>query len=179
AQRRARLLAAGREALGSEGSKGTTVRRVCELAGLNPRYFYESFASIDELAVAVFERIVAEAMEAVLEVVARNRDDPEATAREAIRAFVELMTDDPRKGRVAFIEAMGSEVLMRRRLDTLQRFAEVVAAYTRETGGAADDRAELTAQVLVGGLTEVLIAWLDGRLGVSRDTLIEHCAALF
>src|SRR5207244_8675550 len=84
AERRARLLEAGLEALGSEGSKGTTVRRVCELARLNPRYFYESFASIDELAVAVFERIVAEAMEAVLEVVARNRDDPEATARAAI-----------------------------------------------------------------------------------------------
>ena len=90
------------------------------------------------------------------------------------------MTDDPRKGRVAFVEAMGSEPLVRRRLDALQAFAELVATYAREAARSDDVRSsELTAQVLVGGLAEALVAWLEGRLPVSRDELIDHCANLF
>jgi AcrR family transcriptional regulator len=182
AERRERLLDAGLEILGTEGSQATTVRAICQRASLNPRYFYESFSGLDELLVAVFERITDEAMEAVMRSAEQNPEDPESTARATIGAFVELMTADPRKGRVAFIEAMGSEALMRRRLDTLQRFAEFVAAYARGLDGARhvdEQTVQLTAQVLVGGLTEALIAWLDGRLDVSRERLVEHCAALF
>jgi AcrR family transcriptional regulator len=182
ATRRERLLDAGLDVLGTQGWAATTVRGVCEHARLNPRYFYESFPSLDDLLVAVFERIADEAMHSVVAAVAANPGDPTATARAAIGGFVELMTADPRKGRVAFVEAMGSEALMRHRLDTLQRFAELVAAYAREAYGpdAADpETAQLTAQVLVGGLTEALIAWLDGRLEVSRERLVEHCAELF
>jgi len=182
AERRARLLDAGLDVLGTEGWTATTVRAVCERARLNPRYFYESFPTLDDLLVAVFERIADEAMEAVVAAVAANPGKPGATARAAIGGFVELMTEDPRKGRVAFVEAMGSEALMRHRLDTLQRFAELVAAYSSEAdeAEAADpEAAQLTAQVLVGGLTEALIAWLDGRLEVSRERLVEHCAELF
>jgi AcrR family transcriptional regulator len=182
ADRRERLMAAALDLLGTEGSAATSVRAVCDRAGLNPRYFYESFTSLDDLLVAVFERIADEAMEAVVAAVAANPGDPVATARGAIGGFVELMTADPRKGRVAFVEAMGSEALIRRRLDTLQRFAELVAAYAREAYGdlAPDEQTvQLTAQVLVGGLTEALIAWLEGRLDVSRERLVEHCAALF
>jgi AcrR family transcriptional regulator len=182
AERRERLLDAALEILGTDGWQATTVRGVCARARLNPRYFYESFSGLDELLVAVFDRIAAEAMEAVLAAVAENPQDPEATARGTIGSFVALMTDDPRKGRVAFVEAMGSEALMRRRLDTLQRFAEIVAAYAQGVAGAGavdPQTAQLTAQMLVGGLTEALIAWLEGRLEVSRETLVEHAAALF
>lgn len=92
------------------------------------------------------------------------------------------MTDDPRKGRVALVEAMGSEVLMHRRLDTLQQAAEVVVVYGHglPQGRKADEQTiQLTAQVLVGGLIEALIAWFEGRLEVSRERLVDHCAALF
>jgi hypothetical protein len=118
----------------------------------------------------------------VLAAVRENPDDPVATARGTIGAFVELMTDDPRKGRVAFVEAMGSEALMRRRLDTLQQAAEIVVEYGRGLDGPVDvdeQTLQLTAQVLVGGLVEALIAWFEGRLEVSRERLVEHCAALF
>jgi AcrR family transcriptional regulator len=184
AERRERLLDAGLEILGTQGWQATTVRGICEHAKLNPRYFYESFSGLDELLVAVFDRISGEAMEAVVEAIARNPEDPEATARATIGAFVEVMTADPRKGRVAFVEAMGSEALMRRRLDTLQEAADVMAGYARGLDLDAVKRAdkqtiELTAQVLAGGLVEALIAWFEGRLEVSRERLVEHCAALF
>lgn len=182
AERRERLLDAGLDILGTDGWQATTVRGICERARLNPRYFYESFSGLDELLVAVFDRIQAEAIEAVLAAVQERPEDPVTTARATIGAFVALMTEDPRKGRVAFVEAMGSEALMRRRLDTLQRAAEIVVEYGRGLEGAADvdeETLQLTAQVLVGGLVEALIAWFEGRLDVSRERLVEHCAALF
>lgn len=43
--------------LGTDGWQATTVRGICERARLNPRYFYESFSGLDELLVAVFDRI--------------------------------------------------------------------------------------------------------------------------
>jgi len=182
AERRERLLEAGLEMLGTEGWQATTVRGICGRARLNPRYFYESFSGLDELLVAVFDRVSEEALAAVLAAIEENPDDPEATARATIGAFVALLTDDSRKGRVAVVEAMGSEALMRRRLDTLQRAAEIVAAYGRGLEGARsvdEETLQLTAQMLVGGLVEALIAWFEGRLEVSRERLVEHCAALF
>jgi AcrR family transcriptional regulator len=182
AERRERLLDAGLELLGTEGWKATTVRGVCERARLNPRYFYESFDSIDELLLAVFERVAAEILAAIVTALEAAPDDAHGRAKAAIGAAVGVVTDDPRKGRVALIEATGSEALMRRRLDTLDGFAQLVADTAREFYGddALDPvETQLTAQVLAGGITEAMIAWLEGRLDVSRERLVDHCAALF
>jgi AcrR family transcriptional regulator len=182
AERRERLLEAGLDLLGTEGWPGTTVRAICARAGLTERYFYEAFADREALLVAVFDRITAEAMQVILEAVEAAPRDARAKARAAIGAYVELMTDDPRKGRIAFVEAMGSEALMGRRLETLRTFAGVVAEQAETFfGDAAPSRAELelSAHALVGALAELLIAWLDGSLGVSRERLVEHCTGLF
>ncbi|MGH9046232.1 MAG: TetR/AcrR family transcriptional regulator, partial [Acidimicrobiales bacterium] len=49
AERRELLIEAAYELLGAEGWNGTTVRGVCQAARLNPRYFYESFDSLETL----------------------------------------------------------------------------------------------------------------------------------
>jgi AcrR family transcriptional regulator len=182
AERRERLLDAGLDLLGTEGWQATTVRGMCERARLNPRYFYESFSGLDELLVAVFDRVAEQAVEAVVAAIERTPEDPGATARAAIGGFVRLLTDDPRKGRVAIVEAMGSEALMRRRLDTIQRAVELVASYGRglpQARGVDEQTVQLNSQMLVGGLVEALLAWFEGRLDVPRQRLVEHCAALF
>ena len=48
-------------------------------------------------------------------------------------------------------------------------------------GPAADGEriGALTATLLVGGISEVLVAWLDGRLDVSRQELIDDTTELF
>jgi len=182
AERRERLLDAGLEVLGNEGWHATTVRGICKQARLNPRYFYESFSGLDELLVAVFDQIVADAVAAVLAALGDAPQTAEGQARAAVSTFVAATTEDPRKARVAFIEALGSEALMRRRLDALQDFANLVAAYALQFHGAAglDATAAATnAHVLSGGLLESIVAWLEGRLDVTRDQLIEQCTALF
>ena len=182
AERRQRLLDAALDLLGSHGWPATTVRGICQHAKLNPRYFYESFATLDALLLDLFEGLRVEAQETVLTAIAGSGDDPERITRAAISAFVHLSTDDPRKGRVAFIEAMGHPELSRRRLDTLHEFADLIATLGRQVFRATPDEEEavqLTAQMLVGGLAEALIAWFEGRLDVSRESLIDHATALF
>ncbi|MDQ3572281.1 MAG: TetR/AcrR family transcriptional regulator [Actinomycetota bacterium] len=151
---------------------------VCQRAKLTERYFYESFADLEELLVAVFERVAAEAAEVVLAASEPSEAASEARprARAAVAAFVELMTDDPRKGRIAFVEAFASEALMRRRFETITAFASLLGDQAREfygTGPEADRIVDLTSLVMVGGMAEALIAWLGGEIKTSRDQLID------
>lgn len=180
AGRRVRLLEAALELLGTEGWQATTVRAICAKARLTPRYFYESFADLDELLVALFDQLVAEAAARVLEAVGRAEHDARAKARAAIGAFVELVTDDPRKARVLFMEAIGSEPLALRRFETVRMFAALVAQQGREfyevEGGTL---ADTTALMLVGGLAETLLSWLGGALRITREQLIDDCTELF
>jgi AcrR family transcriptional regulator len=180
--RRARLLESSLQLLGTEGWQATTVRAICSHARLTPRYFYESFADRDEVLLEVFDRIAQEGAAAVLAAVVAAPDDARAKSRAAIAAFVEHVTDDPRKARVLFVEAMGSEQLARRRFETVRLFAALVAEQAKVFYGVPDETdplVETTALMLAGGLAETLLAWLDGTLRITREQLIDDCADLF
>lgn len=183
AERRERLMQTGLELLGTEGLAGTTVRSVCAHAKLNPRYFYESFTDLDALMLAVYDRVSQQTSRALLDAAAAApREDPGAAARAAIGTFVRAVTDDRRVARVLFAEALGNEALARRRLDGMHDMWRVLAAFGRGYYGREDDTdpiADVAAALLVGGVTELLLAWLDGRLALTREQIIEDVSALF
>jgi AcrR family transcriptional regulator len=182
AARRERLIDAATKLLGTEGWAGTTVRGVCQQANLNPRYFYESFADLDALLLAVFDRGLDEATQRILAAYATAPDDAHAKAHATIGAFVDYVTEDPRWARIAFVEALGNEVLARRRLGTMHAMTQLVAARAREfygVRGDADPIGDVAAALLVGGIAELIIAWLDGRLHVTRAQLVDDVVELF
>jgi AcrR family transcriptional regulator len=182
ASRRQRLLDAGLELLGTEGYAGTTVRAVCGKAKLTPRYFYESFADLDELLLAVFDEIADELATQIVVAVTPPPGDATETSRAAIAAGVHTLTEDPRKARVLFIEALGSEALAERRRQTLRGFAALVAAQGRAFYGvpeSTDRLIELSSLMLVGGLSEAFAAWLDGAVRATEEELVEDCTRLF
>jgi AcrR family transcriptional regulator len=180
-ERREKLLEAGLELLGRDGWNATTVRAVCAEAGLTERYFYESFANRDELLVAIFDRVASEAATAVLAAVDAAPHEARAKSRAAIGSFVELLTDDPRRARAMLIESIGNPVLERQREQSIRNFAALLGEQARLFYGAeslSESDSELTSLALVGGLSELLVAWLDGRLKVSKERLVEHCVEL-
>jgi AcrR family transcriptional regulator len=181
AVRRARLIEAGLELLGERGWQGTTVRAVCAEAGLTERYFYESFADRDELLAGIFDRVASEAADGVLRAIEAAPHDARAKARAAIAAFVEMLTDDPRRARAMLLESLSDAALRERRADAIRGFARMVSEQAQsfyDDPIAADD-AELTALALVGGLAELLVGWLDGTIEVPRERLVDHCTELF
>jgi AcrR family transcriptional regulator len=180
-KRREQLLDAGFELLGTRGWAGFSVRAVCREARLSSRFFYESFENLDALAVAVFDRGLARTTKAFLRAVAEAEPTPHAQAHAAISSFVRTVTDDPRNARIAFAESLVNPALMQRRRAAMREGAAIIAAHGRATYPAppGDALVDVTATLLAGGIAELLLAWLDGELAVSRDELIDECAALF
>src|SRR5699024_7463692 len=105
--RRERIIAAGIELFGTVGYRAATVGAVCETAGLNKRYFYESFATLEDLLCEVYQRVVADLRAAVLAgggggtetLTGGGRAAPEAnagdgnTAPEVLRGFIAAFLD--------------------------------------------------------------------------------------
>jgi AcrR family transcriptional regulator len=181
-ERRALLLDAAFELLGTDGSSATTVRSVCAGARLNPRYFYESFTDLDALVVAVYDRVVEQLTEAVVSTMDVAPGDSRSQTRAAIEQIVGFVDEDRRRGRVLYAEALDNEALNRRRVETGHALAEIVALDAAKRFGApppGEQIGRVGATILVGGFSELLIAWLDGRIDLTREQLVDDATALF
>ncbi|MGK8520459.1 TetR/AcrR family transcriptional regulator [Nocardia asteroides] len=128
AQRRAALLEAALEIIGTEGLAKLTVSGLCARAGLNERYYYENFDSRDAVLTALIDGIAEELAAAILAAVRTAAADTRATAHAAITAGVHLLTDDPRKAKAALIAGMATPELRARTTETVRAFARMVAA---------------------------------------------------
>ncbi|MBF6298787.1 TetR/AcrR family transcriptional regulator [Nocardia amamiensis] len=189
AQRRVALLEAALEIIGTEGLEKLTVSGLCARAGLNERYYYENFDSRDAVLAALIDKIAEELADAILAAVRAAQDgsvrtpDTRATAHAAITAGVHLLTDDPRKAKVALVAGMATPELRARTTETVRVFARMVAAegidFYRIGAAAPDPAIDFRAMYLVGGLVQTLTAWLHGDLELSRDELIEHTVEVF
>lgn len=177
AERRARLMEAGLDLLGTAGLHGTTVRGVIERARLTPRYFYESFADLDTLVIEVYDAVVAELRDASVTALLDAPKDTRDRVRAVITTIVDHFGDDPRKGRLVLAEAMASPALMRRRLDTSHMFTDLMSG--RAAGHEVSPELMLAARFIVGGFAETLNAWLQGDLESTREALVDGCTTLF
>ncbi len=176
AQRHDQLLDAGLELLGGQGSAAVTVRSVCRLAKLTDRYFYENFADREALLLAVFDRVAAEAGSALVQAVADAPAELTERARAAVEAFLGVLTEDPRKGRVLLLEPLTDPTLGMRGIALSPMFAELARV---ELGTQGSPRgAQLTATALIGALANLFIRWLDGTLDIDRGELTDYCVRL-
>ncbi|MGW0637869.1 TetR/AcrR family transcriptional regulator [Nocardia salmonicida] len=177
-ERRQRLMDAALDIIGTQGWAATTVRGVCEQAKVGPRFFYESFDDLDALAAAVHDEIIETAIRSSLDALAAAPDDIAAKTRAAVAAILESVVDDPRRARIAFAEAHGSEILMRRRAAAMRTIADVVAEQERallDPPAGSETLVSAVSLMITGGAAELVLAWLDGGMDISRDELINLC----
>ena len=176
AARRELLLDTGLELLGGSGSAAVTVRAVCRTAKLTERYFYESFTDRDDLVLAVYDRVAEQAQQALMDAVRGAGSSDRERAETAVTAFVELIVDDPRKGRVLLLTPLTDPPLSRRGVELIPAFATLIREQLPAKADATDT--EMTAIALVGALTNLFVAYLGGTLTVTRERLAEHCVRL-
>lgn len=178
AARRAALIEAGVELLGTEGAAGVTVRAVCRGAKLTERYFYESFASRDALLRAVHAQVAGEARAAITAAIGPGTA-PGAIARAGVSAFTAFLQDDPRRGRVLLSESFTDSVLAQHDLELVPAFAALLVDQIRALPDPPDDvDAQLTAVALLGALRTLYLAWLGGEPPISAERLNAHATAL-
>ena len=176
AGRRAKLLAAGLDLLGSDEAGGVSVRAVCRRAQLTERYFYESYRDRDALVVAVYDEVAAETQRVLLEAT-QGLEEQEAVARAAVEAMVGLVLDDPRKGRVLLLAPITEPQLAGRGM----RFIPAVIDMVREhlSRDVSDQDRAMIATGLIGALMGLFHGFLAGTLdGVTREQFVEHCVKL-
>jgi len=162
--RRDELIAAGVGVLGGEGGGSLTVRGVCRAAGLTERYFYESFDDRDDFVRAVYDHVCSTAMTTLTSSV---------TPRDAVERFVALMVDDPVRGRVLLIAPEREPVLTKSGAEWMPSFIELLQhKLTRITDPAVQ---AMVATGLVGALTALFTAYLNGRLDATREQFIDYC----
>lgn len=164
ALRRDELVAAGIELLGAAEGPALTVRAVCKQAGLTERYFYESFADRDDFVRAAYDDVCQRAMTTLM-----SADTPRA----AVERFVALMVDDPVRGRVLLLAPAVEPILARSGANWMPSFIELLQ---RKLTRISDPSIQsMAATGLIGALSALFTAYLDGRLTASREQFIDYC----
>jgi AcrR family transcriptional regulator len=181
AERRARLMEATL-AVWSDPAQRTTMTAICAEAGLTERYFYESFKGLDDALTALLDAIAAEIEEVTQKAADAAGDDAVARTVATVDAFVRLIADDPRKGRVAIIESAAVPALRQRRTELLRHFAHRAA---EEAGDMLDlprhsDREnEVAGLLFVGGMAELVTAWIDGAIEATPEEIVQAATRSF
>lgn len=180
AERRTRLLEATLS-VWADPQVRTTMTAVCAEAKLSERYFYESFRGLDEALIAVLDSVAAEFERAREAATAAAGDDPTTAVYAAIESFVQILVDDPRKGRVAIIEASAMPQLRSRRTDLLRHFAHLASESATELLGVRDNALgdEIAGLIFIGGMAELITAWLDGALEATPTELVDAASRSF
>lgn len=175
AGRRQLLVGAAFELFGEGGETAVSVRSVCRVAELNSRYFYESFADIDELLGAVYDEVVADLVAALVSAMADLPDDP-ARLRAGIRTVLDFSSADPRRGKILFTEARTHPVLAARRAATQDQLRESVLAEQPARTRRRPVAELVGAAMYAGAMAELAQQWLSGALGDDLDAVVEAAA---
>lgn len=179
-QRRERLLEAALDVFGRNGYANTTMRLICANARMTDRYFYECFASLDEVFKAVHERLSAElGMQIAASMSSSAPSDPIAVVRGALAVFFDYIKADPRRARILLLDAMSfgltSTEVAKTRLDW---YAGLIEARVKARYPNLPPHLDfnLVASGFVGQVTYIAIVWTLQKFDTPIEQLVDHAA---
>lgn len=182
--RRAKLLDAALDLMGAGAWRSATVAGLCSHAGVHKRYFYESFADLDQVARGVIDLVVEAVVTAALEAfLALPETDPlEERARATLEALIRVLVEDPRKAQTLFGPVSASLDLLEHRSLALTGLTAVLVEHARTIHDVeleADSLARVAPAFLVGGTGEAVLAWLRTPERTSIDQLVDDITTLW
>lgn len=182
AERRARLLQAGAMVVRRTGLTGAGVKAIAAESGLSERYFYESFATVDELLAAIFLGARRELHQLII-AAAEEAPDPESAIRSVVGLVVDRTVSDPLLSELAFTEVSGMPTLKAGREQMMQVFTELVTKYGelhygRPPGDLECRRRQHASVMAAIGFLGVLERWAADDLDLTRDEMVEYTADL-
>lgn len=175
-RRRALLMDAAQDLIWN--GERLTVRAVCQTARLNDRYFYENFASTDELLVACWDAAIAATLEVLSVATLAAEGDIEDRARSTVSTTLQHLIDNPKSTRV-MIEGRISPALAERRAQLISTVVRmfVTSADPKQPAEKAPVSLRLAGLTVVNGALETTALWLAGEVDATRNELIDHLVA--
>lgn len=104
-ERRKKLVQAAVVLIGREGFAAVSIDDFCAEAGLTKRYFYESFASRDELLTAAYVSVTRDYLQYILAATSEHLQDARQLVRAGLVACFGFVRRHPDKARLLMIEA--------------------------------------------------------------------------
>ena len=153
----ARIIDATRELLGEAGLDGTTLKAICDRAGVRAGSFYNLFDSKEDAVL----RVVKDAIRAV---------DPHPTGdapdslHELVEAYISFVTGQPDVARVylkiAISGATNGSLGDSMKRHHHRRVARFAAAIARENSVLDDAESEARAEIVLATLSGLAFMWL-------------------
>lgn len=182
-ERRDRLIDAALDAAAGNAWRTMTVDKLCTAAGLNKRYFYESFTDLDAVAAAAVDDIAALVGIAAVTAISAVLDEPiERQATVAVEALVRTLVEDPRRARVLLGGVAISPALHQHREAVMRGLTEVLIGHARIVHGVElekDPLAAIAPAFVVGGTADAILAFVEGRARVSIEQLVDGLVTLW
>jgi AcrR family transcriptional regulator len=179
AERRERLIDAGVELFGERGYAATSIRSVLQESGLRDRYFGESFADLDSLLAAVYSRLIDEEISGCAAAIDKTSGGSEG-ARAMIDTITRSFEKNPGKARIKSREVLsGGPVAREQRQAGLRRLAQLVAGLLPPSTALNRSDVLLLGLSVVAAADELLMTWIDGAEGLTRDRVVDVVTLLF
>ncbi|WP_344855208.1 TetR/AcrR family transcriptional regulator [Planomonospora alba] len=182
AERRERLISAAYTLYAELGFPDTTIEKLCTVARISNRAFYECFDSRDELMLVVYDRCVRETLAAVAKAV----DEAPATLGGRIEAgiseYVRFVTADRRRARILHLEVRrAGDCLTVSRQEAVAGFCRILETEPGLSGLRGAGRIDLRLVVLgmLGAIQELLIEWTLAAEPPPVERLIDTAVHIF
>jgi AcrR family transcriptional regulator len=172
--RRDRLVGAAIKVYGAQGYRNATVKAVCEAAGLTERYFYESFANSEALLIAAFDKVAHLVLRGLDRLRAEHDGTPVERARAVLRAYYQILKDDPDGARLFVLEIARVGPAVDDVLATwMAEFGELLARTLAPQRSVRAARGALLRAGAAGAVVQIARGWIRGGYAQGVFTVAE------
>ncbi|WP_378734386.1 TetR/AcrR family transcriptional regulator [Nocardia brasiliensis] len=180
AQRRTRLIDAALELFGTQGYAATSIERLCAVANVSTRSFYEDMGSREALLIALVNRITSRAVERALEALAETVGEPLSTrVVRGFGAYLAVTCQDHRSARVCYVEVVGvSQAVEDWRREQRRLLSSLIISEAEravERGETKQRRFDLFAIAVIGAVNSLAQELVQSTLPDSVVGLDEIC----
>lgn len=182
-ERKQKLLAAGIHLIGSQGYATTSIDAICAEAGLTKRYFYEAFASREELLIASYEAANRQFLQTITLAATAHLSDAKQMVRAGLESTFDWVSSHPDEARLIMLEAMTVRSQIGRVYgERYDAFVEMLVSFTRPflpADGPADTTLKILARSALGAIIHLCQGWIATGFRQPAGELVDGMELIF
>lgn len=181
AKRHQKFIEAGHELFGTIGFRQTTVRVICKQAELTDRYFYESFSSMEDVLVLVYEQAIREIQTKILLTIQNNddrddqKDDVDVLIRQVLDIFFQAV-ECPKTARIIWLEVLGVstrvDVIYNNAIRSFAALFLQLSLSLYPNIQLSEAERDVVAIGIVGAISQSTMAWLLDGYQLDRQIMV-------